>query len=262
MKKHSAPAKFGNPDLDESFRHILAKADNSITQAESILSSLTVESSEIPAAGENAKSNKVSSASLNSGAKAQISRSKRDKAAAAASIAAKSQCEESSSDTDPASLGSDIETNIRRLEKTQAKINAALATFRSVQALSSAPNSAQPGRKYARQRSLGAQLNHYEGASMRPNLAANQEFEFATSAASASGAAGGVMASPASVRGKSQTAPAKMESLESDSPPVPPFRTSSQQGTRYCDKSIKAFVKKQSNLKCTRARFNFQCQSY
>ena len=30
-------------------------------------------------------------------------------------------------------LGSDIETNIRRLEKTQAKINAALETFRSVQ---------------------------------------------------------------------------------------------------------------------------------
>ena len=37
-------------------------------------------------------------------------------------------------DDDTASgLGSDIETNIRRLEKTQAKINAALETFRNVQ---------------------------------------------------------------------------------------------------------------------------------
>jgi len=36
-------------------------------------------------------------------------------------------------------LGSDIETNIRRLEKTQAKINAALETFRNVQSLHS-PN--------------------------------------------------------------------------------------------------------------------------
>jgi hypothetical protein len=30
----------------------------------------------------------------------------------------------------PVSLGSDIESNIRRLERTQAKINAALETFR------------------------------------------------------------------------------------------------------------------------------------
>ena len=37
------------------------------------------------------------------------------------------------SDEEQAGLGSDIETNIRRLEKTQAKINAALETFRNVQ---------------------------------------------------------------------------------------------------------------------------------
>ena len=37
------------------------------------------------------------------------------------------------SEDDPASLGSDIESNIRKLEKTQAKINAALETFRTVQ---------------------------------------------------------------------------------------------------------------------------------
>jgi len=41
------------------------------------------------------------------------------------------------SDEDHAGLGSDIETNIRRLEKTQAKINAALETFRNVQSLQS-----------------------------------------------------------------------------------------------------------------------------
>ena len=33
---------------------------------------------------------------------------------------------------DSDSLGSDIETNIRKLEKTQAKINAALEAFRSI----------------------------------------------------------------------------------------------------------------------------------
>ena len=80
--------------LDESFRKILAKADNSICQAESILSSLKVERDE---------------------------------------IAATEKSEEDSEEL--ASLGSDIEGNIRRLEKTQAKINAALTTFRTVQAL-------------------------------------------------------------------------------------------------------------------------------
>ena len=80
--------------LDESFRKILAKADNSISQAESILSSLKVERDEITAT------------------------------------------EKSEEDSEElASLGSDIEGNIRRLEKTQAKINAALTTFRTVQAL-------------------------------------------------------------------------------------------------------------------------------
>jgi len=38
---------------------------------------------------------------------------------------------------EPMGLGSDIETNIRRLEKTQAKINAALKTFRNVRNLQS-----------------------------------------------------------------------------------------------------------------------------
>lgn len=37
---------------------------------------------------------------------------------------------ESEDDSDPPSLGSDIESNIRKLERTQAKINAALETFR------------------------------------------------------------------------------------------------------------------------------------
>ena len=80
--------------LDESFRKILAKADNSINQAESILSSLKVERHDIGVAEKN---------------------------------------DEDSEEL--ASLGSDIESNIKRLEKTQAKINAALMTFRTVQAL-------------------------------------------------------------------------------------------------------------------------------
>ena len=83
-------------NLDQSFRKIIAKADNSISQAESILSSLRAENSEIPKLG----------------------------------------VDDASSESEPASLGSDIETNIRRLEKTQAKINAALETFRNVQAIS------------------------------------------------------------------------------------------------------------------------------
>ena len=40
---------------------------------------------------------------------------------------------EADSEEEQPGLGSDIETNIRRLEKTQAKINAALQTFRNVQ---------------------------------------------------------------------------------------------------------------------------------
>ncbi len=82
--------------LDESFRKIIAKADHSITQAESILSSLRVEGNPIRPQPEGAKT-------------------------------------EDESSSEPASLGSDIETNIRRLEKTQAKINAALEGFRNVQ---------------------------------------------------------------------------------------------------------------------------------
>ena len=45
-------------------------------------------------------------------------------------------------------LGSDIETNIRRLERTQAKINAALETFRNVQSLRS-PFTGEAGREEA-----------------------------------------------------------------------------------------------------------------
>ena len=44
-----------------------------------------------------------------------------------------SRVRETDSEEEQPGLGSDIETNIRRLEKTQAKINAALQTFRNVQ---------------------------------------------------------------------------------------------------------------------------------
>ena len=46
------------------------------------------------------------------------------------------------SDSDPPSLGSDIETNIRKLERTQAKINAALETFRSAHTAGRSPRCA------------------------------------------------------------------------------------------------------------------------
>jgi len=83
---------------EDQFKKILATADNNITQAESILSSLGCQGIEIT--------------NLNTGG--------------------------ADEDTDdPASLGSDIETNIRRLEKTQAKINKALETFRNVQTFQS-----------------------------------------------------------------------------------------------------------------------------
>jgi len=96
--------------LDESFRKIFARADNSLSQAESILSSLRadddVTSATAKGLGQHAKK--------------------------ASPIGGDCSSEGSS---EPASLGSDIETNIKRLEKTQAKINAALETFRNVQAM-------------------------------------------------------------------------------------------------------------------------------
>ena len=93
ISPHAPHRERGECSLDESFRKILAKADNSISQAESILSSLKVERDEIAATDRSEDGEEL------------------------------------------ASLGSDIEGNIRRLEKTQAKINAALTTFRTVQAL-------------------------------------------------------------------------------------------------------------------------------
>ena len=75
-----------NNELEDSFQKILDTADNSITQAETILNNLKKKS------GNNDEEEKNS-----------------------------------------VPLDSDIENNIRRLERTQAKINAALQTFRNVQ---------------------------------------------------------------------------------------------------------------------------------
>ena len=50
---------------------------------------------------------------------------------------------EDDSEEDPPSLGSDIESNIRKLEKTQAKINAALETFRSAHKAAAAASQQQ-----------------------------------------------------------------------------------------------------------------------
>ena len=82
-----------NNTTPDPFKKILAAADDNICQAESILSSLGYDG-----------------------------------------LVTSSLAEMEDSDEDMANgLGSDIETNIRRLEKTQAKINAALQTFRNVQ---------------------------------------------------------------------------------------------------------------------------------
>ena len=79
-------------------------SDSSIHQAESILTNLRQRSQTLPA--------DTSSSNL----KCHSPRESRGHA--------------DSEDSD--SLGSDIETNIRKLEKTQAKINAALEAFRSI----------------------------------------------------------------------------------------------------------------------------------
>ncbi len=122
----------GNLDarsLDESFRKIIARADSSINQAESILSSLRAEKSEIPPIS-NSPHRKTTTATATTTTATAATRQPAPKQTKKASP------ELSEEGSEPASLGSDIETNIRRLEKTQAKINAALETFRSVQAMS------------------------------------------------------------------------------------------------------------------------------
>ena len=89
-----------SPLTPDPFKKILAAADDNICQAESILSSLGYEGL---ATSGLTTSNTVTT-------------------------------EDSEDDMSSGpGLGSDIETNIRRLEKTQAKINAALETFRNVQ---------------------------------------------------------------------------------------------------------------------------------
>ena len=95
----------------EPFSGILAAAGNNIIQAESILSSLGHERA---GAANLSDSEEEDPTSLGN---------KKEKRSGFEYI-----------DTPPFS-GSDIETNIRRLERTQAKINAALETFRNVQNL-------------------------------------------------------------------------------------------------------------------------------
>ena len=91
-----SPGKGRSPArAPDPFKKILAAADDNICQAESILSSLGYDGLVTSGLADNLR---------------------------------ESEGEEMAS-----GLGSDIETNIRRLEKTQAKINAALETFRNVQ---------------------------------------------------------------------------------------------------------------------------------
>ena len=89
--------------LEDSFEKIIRCADNSLHQAESILTNLKQRSQTLPSSATTVMMvvNKQPSSDLKP---------------------------EDSSD----SLGSDIEANIRKLEKTQAKINAALEAFRSI----------------------------------------------------------------------------------------------------------------------------------
>ena len=83
--------------LEDSFEKIIRCADNSLHQAESILTNLKQRSQTLPSTS-------------------------------AVVVNKKPSKPEDSED----SLGSDIEANIRKLEKTQAKINAALEAFRSI----------------------------------------------------------------------------------------------------------------------------------
>ncbi len=137
--------------LDESFRRILAKADNSISQAESILSSLRVESDEISP------------------------RANRDSEEEEDAEDAEEDADSGDGD-ELASLGSDIQTNIRRLEKTQAKINAALKTFRTVQALNESHTSAAAaGSQQQQQQQRGRRAMRQQPQQMNPRgFAANE----------------------------------------------------------------------------------------
>ena len=85
------PHHLENSSSGDPFAKILTLADSNISQAESILSSL--------GCGGERRSGLPSDS-------------------------------EEEDELGPVSLGSDIESNIRRLERTQAKINAALETFR------------------------------------------------------------------------------------------------------------------------------------
>merc|ERR550532_929702 len=87
--------------LEDSFEKIIRCADNSLHQAESILTNLKQRSQTLPSTTVMMVVSKQPSSDLKP---------------------------EDSSD----SLGSEIEANIRKLEKTQAKINAALEAFRSI----------------------------------------------------------------------------------------------------------------------------------
>ena len=98
-----SPSVTKSPLTPDPFKKILAAADDNICQAESILSSLGYDG--IVTSSQNRASDSEDDLSVASG------------------------------------LGSDIETNIRKLEKTQAKINAALQTFRSVQSQQKGANS-------------------------------------------------------------------------------------------------------------------------
>eukprot|EP00094_Tigriopus_californicus_P002411 TCALIF_02329-PA protein Name:"Similar to Fgd6 FYVE, RhoGEF and PH domain-containing protein 6 (Mus musculus)" AED:0.05 eAED:0.05 QI:118/0.55/0.5/1/1/0.9/10/547/2858 len=139
-------------DLDDSFRHILAKADNSISQAESILSSLRVEShAEIPRLMDKVHGDLDDDEDHDND-----------------DDDANHHNHDDDSDPEQPHLGSDIETNIRRLEKTQAKINAALKTFRTVQALSDNTNIIR-----STFRPRGA-LGHHPPANFHPNANLHQ----------------------------------------------------------------------------------------
>ena len=178
ISPHAHHRERGESSLDESFRKILAKADNSISQAESILSSLNVERDQI------------------------------------------SETDKSEDSEEVASLGSDIEGNIRRLEKTQAKINAALTTFRTVQALNethgaSAIANQQNQHQLVKGRRAMRQISNHRGFAANENnchhsLSAVSRFETLPAKV---GLTRTPMSSirPGETTEKSRTAPAKLE---------------------------------------------------
>lgn len=105
---NTPPSNDNEESLEDSFEKIMRSADHSLHQAESILSSLRQRSKTLPA-----HATPPSAALLPSRPPSKTAL----------------KCEADESDN---SLGSDIEANIRKLEKTQAKINAALEAFRSM----------------------------------------------------------------------------------------------------------------------------------